>query len=288
MAAGLVVRAVGACAFCPPVATTAAAPRRAGAASRGCRRGACLQRRARLRVGEPAYWERRYSTRDKGDSQDDVDDRGAGWLCQYAGPLQQTLVSVTREDRTRRILNLGCGVDRLSEDVYADGFRNLVSVDIAPAAVKEMQSRTADTMPDAKWMVDDALGMDLASQSVDVVVDKGTLDGILSLAAPFTSAMQVLGEVQRVLKVEGSYLLAISSAGNSEAQLLPLLALPHLSMNVQRTPDLGGYFLFVCTKLEEMAPDMYSAKFNEAKVWAEDRDREHQAREWAEVEVIGQ
>jgi len=237
-----------------------------------------LLRRARVRVGEPAYWERRYSTRDKGDSQDDVDDRGAGWLCQYAGPLQQTLVSVTREDRTRRILNLGCGVDRLSEDVYADGFRNLVSVDIAPAAVKEMQSRTADTMPDAKWMVDDALGMDLASQSVDVVVDKGTLDGILALSAPFTSAMQVLGEVQRVLKVEGSYLLAISSAGNSEAQLLPLLALPHLSMNVQRTPDLGGYFLFVCTKLEEMAPDMYSAKFNEAKVWAEDRDREHQVK----------
>ncbi|CAK0827645.1 unnamed protein product [Prorocentrum cordatum] len=111
---------------------------------------------------------------------------------------------------------------------------------------------------------------------------------ILALPAPFTSAMQALGEVQRVLKVEGSYLLAISSAGESEAQLLPLLALPHLSMNVQRTPDLGGYFLFVCTKLEEMAPDMYSAKFSEAKVWAEDRDREHQAREWAEVEAVGQ
>merc|ERR1712137_669790 len=100
------------------------------------------------------------------------------------------------------------------------------------------------------------------------------------------SAMKMLAEVQRVLRVGGSYLLATSARGNPEAQLLPLLALPHLSLNVQKTPDLGGYFLFVCTKLEEVDPEVYTAKANEAKLWAADKDREHQTREWGEVEEI--
>ncbi|CAK0827649.1 unnamed protein product [Prorocentrum cordatum] len=121
MAAGLAACAAGARAFCPPAAAGAAlaAARRPAAVPRGCRRGACLQRRARLRVGEPAYWERRYTTRDKGDSQDDVDDRGAGWLCQYAGPLQQTLVSVTREDPQSRLGGTRVPLPRLGADLVS-------------------------------------------------------------------------------------------------------------------------------------------------------------------------
>merc|ERR1719198_95963 len=110
-------------------------------------------------------------------------------------------------------------------------------------------------MPYAEWLVDDAMNMQFVdSSSVDIVMDKGTLDAILIMETPFLNAAKMLREVQRVLKPGGTYLLATHGRGDPDEHRLPLLTMPHLNMNIAKTPDLGGYYLFVCTKLAEQEP----------------------------------
>lgn len=248
--------------------------------------GVWLQAESTLSYGDATYWDRRYSTGDKGIAKDDIDDRGLGWLCEYAGPVQQTLNAITGGDKAKTILNVGCGIDRFSEEVYKDGFTNLLCSDIAPSAIQEMSTRTASTMPLAKWFVDDATDMSVPSESIDVLLDKGTLDSVLILQSPFSNAARMLREVQRVLRPGGVYLLITHGRGDPDTWRLPLLALPHLNFNVAKTPDLGGYYLFVCTKLGDVVdPD---AKWAEAEAWASKRDLEDREAELDAIDDIGQ
>lgn len=235
------------------------------------------------------YWEERYSSGGKLGSPDQIDDRGRGWLCEYAGPLRETFLAITAEDRSKRILNLGCGLDRLSEDIYADGYKNLISTDVAKSAIEEMSAKTKVFMPEAEWAVDNAMEMTaVPTASVDVIVDKGTLDAILILDSPFMNAARMLKEVHRVLKPGGVYLMATHGRGDPEAWRLPLLSMPHLNMNIAKTPDLGGYYLFVCTKLGDAAPEAAAAQWEAARLWAEERDEQDRVAEFEMVEEMGQ
>jgi len=212
----------------------------------------------------------------------------ADTLCEYAGPLQQTLAALVGPNKNARILNVGCGTDALSEMVYADGFTNLVSLDSDESAIKLMVEKASTTMPLAKWSIEDPLDIRLEKQSVDVVLDKGCLDAVLRRPSPYTDAACLLKEVQRVLKVGGSYLLVTHGHGDPDAARLPLLALPHLSLNVQKTPDLGGYYLFVCTKLDELPANELEVKWQDAKVWAAERDQADMVVRNNAMEVMGQ
>ncbi|CAJ1359354.1 unnamed protein product [Effrenium voratum] len=240
-----------------------------------------------LTYQDEEYWEQRYKTGDKGARQDKIDDRGQGWLCPYEGPLQETLHAVTANDRSKLILNIGCGLDRLSPDIYADGYTNLLSTDISPHAVEEMQRVTKEEMPSARWMVDDIMQMGLDSESVDVIVDKGTLDALLIQQGPFSCAAKALYEIQRVLKVGGIYLLVTHGRGDPETWRLPLLSMPHLSFNLAKTPDMGGYYIFVCTKLPQEEAKA-QAGWEEAQRWARQRDEEDQEVEFAAIDEVGQ
>ncbi|CAE6945816.1 EEF1AKNMT [Symbiodinium sp. CCMP2592] len=210
------------------------------------------------------YWERRYSTGDKGVHSDIIDDRGVGWLCTYAGPVRETLNAITGGDRSKVVLNIGCGMDQLSPDIYKDGYTNLLSSDISQHAISEMQEKTAAEMPLAKWFVDDVTKMTLPDESVDIVVDKGTLDAVLIQSEPFVSAARMLKEVQRVLKEGGIYFLITHGRGDPDTWRLPVLTLPHLGFNIAKTPDMGGYFIFVCTKLAQPEDAVAAAKWKEA------------------------
>lgn len=234
------------------------------------------------------YWERRYSTGDKGAHSDIIDDRGVGWLCTYAGPVQETLNAITGGDRSKVVLNIGCGMDQLSPDIYKDGYTNLLSSDISQHAISEMQEKTAEEMPLAKWFVDDVTKMTLPDESVDIVVDKGTLDAVLIQSEPFLSAARMLKEVQRVLKEGGIYFLITHGRGDPDTWRIPVLTLPHLAFNIAKTPDMGGYFIFVCTKLAQPGAAVAATKWSEAEAWAKQRDEEDLEAEYAAVDEIGQ
>ena len=46
-----------------------------------------------------------------------------------------------------RILVIGCGNARFSEDLYDDGFHNIVNNGISPAVIKHMTARNAESRP---------------------------------------------------------------------------------------------------------------------------------------------
>ncbi|KAJ3043765.1 hypothetical protein HDV00_004171 [Rhizophlyctis rosea] len=122
------------------------------------------------RYGTLDYWEERYKKEGE---------QGFDWFKDFkalAEPLGQLI-----PDKTSKVLHLGCGNSRLSEDMYTAGWKNTVNVDYSPAVIENMQSRTKH-MPEMTWTVGDIFHLDavIPTSTFDVAIDKGTLDALLT------------------------------------------------------------------------------------------------------------
>eukprot|EP01098_Paradermamoeba_levis_P003739 TRINITY_DN1666_c0_g1_i1.p1 TRINITY_DN1666_c0_g1~~TRINITY_DN1666_c0_g1_i1.p1 ORF type:complete len:175 (+),score=45.89 TRINITY_DN1666_c0_g1_i1:224-748(+) len=73
----------------------------------------------------------------------------------------------------------GCGNSTLSEEMYKDGFLHITNIDFSEIVIETMKERCKD-MPEMKWEVMDIFSLGYADKSFDVVLDKGTLDAIMS------------------------------------------------------------------------------------------------------------
>lgn len=80
--------------------------------------------------------------------------------------------------KSDRILMLGCGNSMLSEDMYNDGYRNIVNIDFSSIVINNMK-RKCQGLVDMQWIVMDITNMSFAPCSFDVVVEKATLDALL-------------------------------------------------------------------------------------------------------------
>lgn len=75
--------------------------------------------------GCPKYWDDRYESAGAKASFD--------WLESYAS--LNSLLAVFMDRKDMRILILGCGNAEFSEDLYDDGFKNVVNVDISSVVI---------------------------------------------------------------------------------------------------------------------------------------------------------
>ena len=66
----------------------------------------------------------------------------------------------------------------LSEDMYNDGYRNIVNIDFSSIVINNMK-RKCQRLVDMDWIVMDITNMSFAPCSFDVVVEKTTLDALL-------------------------------------------------------------------------------------------------------------
>jgi hypothetical protein len=78
-----------------------------------------------------------------------------------------------------KILMIGCGNSKLSESMYDVGLRHVTNIDLSEVVINQMslknRSRTGMT-----FLKMDMLNMEFDDASFDVVVDKGTLDALMS------------------------------------------------------------------------------------------------------------
>eukprot|EP00826_Nyctotherus_ovalis_P012747 TRINITY_DN13395_c0_g2_i4.p1 TRINITY_DN13395_c0_g2~~TRINITY_DN13395_c0_g2_i4.p1 ORF type:complete len:220 (-),score=48.89 TRINITY_DN13395_c0_g2_i4:96-755(-) len=139
------------------------------------------------------YWEDRYKK-----EPDPFD-----WYQRYQG-IKDCLVQYIKP--SDRILNIGCGNSRLTEEMYKDGFCNSVNVDLCETVIKQMQERCREDCPEAKFIVMDIMKMDFESKSFDVVLDKATLDSFMCGETATTSIEAALNEVHRVLTDTGTFI----------------------------------------------------------------------------------
>eukprot|EP01102_Stenamoeba_stenopodia_P004256 TRINITY_DN14586_c0_g1_i1.p1 TRINITY_DN14586_c0_g1~~TRINITY_DN14586_c0_g1_i1.p1 ORF type:complete len:204 (-),score=39.15 TRINITY_DN14586_c0_g1_i1:585-1196(-) len=106
-----------------------------------------------------------------GDGDERIVDRGGevyDWYCSYAllkpifdglfgTPTKVSSTMDAHELKAIRILNVGCGNSMLSEEMYDDGFRNIVSIDFSSNVIETMEKRNKLLKrEEMQWMTLDA------------------------------------------------------------------------------------------------------------------------------------
>ncbi|KAE8679838.1 protein transport protein SEC31 isoform 1 [Hibiscus syriacus] len=145
--------------------------------------------------GDALYWDSRY-----------IQEAGGAfdWYQRYSSlrPFVRHYVPTSS-----RVLMVGCGNALMSEEMVKDGYEDIMNIDISSVAI-EMMRRKYEFVPQLKYMQMDVRDMSFfPDESFDSVVDKGTLDSLMCGTDAPLSATQMLGEVIRLLKPGGIYML---------------------------------------------------------------------------------
>ncbi|OJA21546.1 hypothetical protein AZE42_03252 [Rhizopogon vesiculosus] len=172
--------------------------------------------------GTEAYWDTRY--------EQEADDTSFDWFKTYADVADYIRRLIPSKDA--RILMLGCGNSKFSEDVglsfgyggpvanttdqmWEDGYKCIVNVDYSPIVIEKMSNRHKDRRPEMTWEVKDVRTLDgLDSSSFDIAIDKGTMDAMMTSSPDvWDPPEQVIkdctaevSQVLRVLKQDGIFI----------------------------------------------------------------------------------
>ncbi|KAK1921522.1 S-adenosyl-L-methionine-dependent methyltransferase [Papiliotrema laurentii] len=149
--------------------------------------------------GTKEYWEQRYTNEAPGTSFD--------WFLtpDYLLPIMKELTGEL--GTSARVLMLGCGNSGLSEAMYDAGYRNIVNLDYSSAVITQMKERHA-SRPEMQWIEMDVLDLQYGEEEFDLVVDKGTMDAMLTTKGDpwnppekdIKTCMQEVSEALRVLR----------------------------------------------------------------------------------------
>ena len=78
--------------------------------------------------------------------------------------------------KSEKILMVGCGNSKLSEQMFKDGYENIVSTDYSEVCIANQKK----AFPHLTWQVADLMNLkDFIDESFDVVIEKATLDALL-------------------------------------------------------------------------------------------------------------
>ncbi|GMI95750.1 hypothetical protein like AT3G60910 [Hibiscus trionum] len=167
--------------------------------------------------GDALYWDSRY-----------IQEAGGAfdWYQRYSSlrPFVRLYVPTSS-----RVLMVGCGNALISEDMVKDGYEDIMNIDISSVAI-DMMRRKYEFVPQLKYMQMDVRDMSFfPDESFDSVIDKGTLDSLMCGTDAPISATRMLGEVSRLLKPGGIYMLI--TYGDPTARM-PHLNRPAYSWNI--------------------------------------------------------
>ncbi|OWK05707.1 ECE2 [Cervus elaphus hippelaphus] len=153
---------------------------------------------------EVQYWDQRY--------QGAADSAPYEWFGDFSSFRDLLEPELRPEDR---ILVLGCGNSALSYELFLGGFPDVTSVDYSSVVVAAMRARYAH-VPMLRWETMDVRALGFPSGSFDVVLEKGTLDALLTGEQdPWTvssEGVHTVDQVSRVLVPSGRFISLTSAA----------------------------------------------------------------------------
>ncbi|XP_071956517.1 EEF1A lysine methyltransferase 4-like [Antedon mediterranea] len=132
------------------------------------------------------------------------------WLMTY-NDVKESLVN--KFAQSDRILIVGCGNSTFSEDLYSDGYMNIVNIDFSEVCIEKMKERCKDCT-NMTWQVMNMKTLDFPADSFDVVIDKAAIDALMTSEKSAWTVSQecreevdeVLSEISRVLRPNGTFL----------------------------------------------------------------------------------
>lgn len=195
---------------------------------------------------------------------------------------------------------VGCGNSELSEQMYDTGMcEDIVNIDISEAVIRQMQERSAGKRPKMSYLLMDVLQMDFPDAHFQVVLDKGTLDAILTddEEATLSKVDTMFAEVSRVLQVGGRYLCVslaqahvlkkaveyfsqegwvvrvheVAGSGDEQQFVLPVFV--YVMTKFKKIPGSAQQILEICPEEQDKPMRMESAERLVEAV----RDRQHYA-----------
>lgn len=140
-----------------------------------------------------------------------------------------------------------------SEEICQDGFHDILNVDYSEKVIERMKERTSETFPSLKWMTIDFRDMSvLEESSIDLVLDKGSLDALWSDGgSQWDPSESVLADINASLN---QVLRLLSSKGRFISITFgqPHFRLPHMKRTNQweliSNQKVGLYFIYVFQK----------------------------------------
>jgi SAM-dependent methyltransferase len=188
--------------------------------------------------GKPSFWQHRY---------DGIgpDFKPHDWYVSWS-TIKDRIWQTTKlleQGRALRVLNLGCGNSLVAEAVADDPkakVEKVVSIDFIEEVIKAQVARVKD-IPRFKDRLEfrtmDVLHMDdLPEGSFDLVIDKGTVDSLLTTSTAATDFGEACKQISRVLKPGGW--LAMISCAIGYAQIKPLQNLTHFKWKVVQVTEM--------------------------------------------------
>eukprot|EP01121_Diplochlamys_sp_Union-15-3_P001523 TRINITY_DN11313_c0_g1_i1.p1 TRINITY_DN11313_c0_g1~~TRINITY_DN11313_c0_g1_i1.p1 ORF type:complete len:216 (-),score=42.39 TRINITY_DN11313_c0_g1_i1:16-663(-) len=147
--------------------------------------------------GNKEYWDHKY-----------LEERIFDWYQDYFS-LKDLLNNLI--PKTKRVLVVGCGNSKLSEDMVNDGYESVINVDVAHIVVKQMQKRSKEQKLENKlsFMTMDVRALAFRTAAIDIVVDKGTLDALACSENYSNNIAMMCSEISRTL-VKGGVFLVIT------------------------------------------------------------------------------
>nr|CAD2139337.1 unnamed protein product [Meloidogyne enterolobii] len=108
------------------------------------------------------------------------------------------------------ILQIGCGNSSLADDLYDNGYRNILSIDTDQNVIDKQNKKNCENRPTLKFKNCSASNIDLQNSSVNVIIDKGTLDALLPSKyseKEYILVDSIFKEIERCLAPFGRYII---------------------------------------------------------------------------------
>lgn len=134
---------------------------------------------------------------------------------------------------------VGCGNSKLSMDMYDVGCRQITNIDISQLVINQMNDLNKAERPDMTYIQMDATQMSFDADRFSVVLDKGTLDALMTDDTDQTkqTAQAYLSEISRVLRIGGRYVCISLLQEHIVQQLIDYFPRNHFMFRVVRCPE---------------------------------------------------
>ncbi|KAI0792029.1 S-adenosyl-L-methionine-dependent methyltransferase [Abortiporus biennis] len=191
--------------------------------------------------GTKEYWDQRYSQESEEDSFD--------WFKSYEdiAPILRDLIP----DKNARILMLGCGNSKLSEEMYDDGYTNIVNLDYSGILIEKMRHKHASLRPKMEWLEMDVRELKFDANSFDIAIDKGTMDAMMTAKGDVWDPPQEVidncnREVSEVLRVlqKGRGVFIYLTFGQPHFRKR-YLTRPNTQLEIKALGEAFHYYLYI-------------------------------------------